>query len=250
MRFPLLALLLVLAVPARGQDRTATERRLTTLRSQIEATERQVGQARTEEAGALAAVEGIETEIQLRETLVAAYATRLDSARTEAEALRGSVHRLEQEIASARQSYRRRVRHAYMRGRMSDLALVLSAGSISQALARVRYLRRFAQARRRQIERIAVRTEELRAREQTLEGTLRETQSLLTASRSERAALAERRVERERLVAEVRRRRAGLEEELAQRRTDADALEGVVRDLVSAERRRVEEEAARAAEEE
>jgi septal ring factor EnvC (AmiA/AmiB activator) len=254
-----LAVLLAAGPAAGAQDRAATERRLEALRSQIATVERQVRAARTEEAGALAALQGIESEIQLREQLVSTYATSLDSVRTETTALRRSIDRLEDAIESARRSYRRRATHAYMRGRLDDLALILSANTLSEALARARYLRRFTQARRRQVERIAVQTSELRDRQASLEGTMRETQRLLTASRAEQSELTTRRRDRESLVSEVRRRRTTLEGELAQQREDAAALEGLVRELVAAERRRAEEaerrrreaeEAARRAEEE
>ncbi len=245
-----LALALLLSAGTAGaQDRAATERRLSQLRGQIETVEGQVRAARTEEAGAITALEGIEAEIRLREELVSTYAAGLDSVRTEASALRSSIQRLEGAIETARRSYRRHARHAYMRGRLDDLALVLSANSLSEALARARYLRRFAQARERQVERIAVQTSELRDRQATLDGTVRETQRLLMASRAEQGELAGRRREREGLVAEVRRRRSTLESELAQRREDADALEGLVRELVAAERARAEAEERRRREE-
>ena len=207
---PALCLVVLLAVAgaAQAQDRQASERRLEALRGQIEQYEGQVRAARTEEAGALAALEGIDVEIRLREELVRTYATGLDSVRTEATALRSSIDRLEGAIDDARQSYRSHARHAYMRGRLDDLAMVLSANSLSEALARARYLRRFAQARRRQVERIAVQTAELRDRQASLDGTVRETQRLLTGSRAEQSELATRRREREGLVTEVRRRRS------------------------------------------
>ncbi len=92
--FLCLALLLAAAGPAGAQDRAATERRLNALRGQIETVEGQVRAARTEEAGALSALEGIEAEIRLREELVSTYAAGLDYVRTFAVALRRSFQRM------------------------------------------------------------------------------------------------------------------------------------------------------------
>ena len=72
----LLPSLLVAAGPASAQSRAETERRLTSLRSQIEGVERQVRSARGEEASALRGVEAIEAEIQLREELVTGIEVR------------------------------------------------------------------------------------------------------------------------------------------------------------------------------
>lgn len=245
---PAVFALVTLALPAGAQDRASTERRLESLRGQIAGVERQVGRARSQEQNAIAALRGIQTEIQLREALVGGYRVQLDTLRRETGALRGSIQQLDGEIASARASYRRYARHAYIRGRTSDLALILSAGSIPQMIARARYLRQFADRRRRQVARIEAKTTELRGRERELQHTLQQTQGLLATRQSEQAALAGRRREREALVGQVRQQRGRLEADLAQHQTDAAALEGLVRTLVAAERRR-EEEARRVAEE-
>jgi len=231
-------LLLLFASPVLAQNRAATEQRLSSLRGQISGVEEQVRRVSNEEQNALSAVEGMDTEIALREELVAGYRTQQENLRRETTALHRSIRRLEGEIEQARASYRERARHAYMRGSTSDLSLVLSAGSIPQMIARARYLRQFADRRRHQVTRIATKTTELRVREQELNRSAMETQQLLTESQFEQGALSERRRTREDLVRQVRRRRSNLEMELAQRRTDAQALEGIVAELVAQERRR------------
>ena len=238
---PLVFLFLIVALPALAQDRAATERRLAAIQQQIASAEEAISEVRAEEADALAAVEGLDREIALREELVASYRAQLGNLRQETIALRGSIERLEREIDQARESYQRHARNAYIRGRSSDLALILSAGSIPQMIARVRYLRQFADRRRRQVERIRAKTDELRVHEQDLNRSVTETQRLLTSSQFEQTELAARRRDREDLVRQVRRRRTQLEAELAQQRSDAQALEGHVRELVAAEQRREEQ---------
>lgn len=241
MRPLLLLLLLLVATPVLAQDRVATEERLTALRSQISGVEEQVRRVRNEEQNALSALEAMQTEIALREELVTGYRAQMENVRTETAALHRSIERLEGEIEQAKESYRERARHAYMRGRTSDLSLVLSAGSIPQMIARARYLRQFADRRRRQVSRIAENTTELKLREQELIRSSRETQLLLTTSQFEQSAIGERKRERENLVHEVRRNRTNLEAELSQRRADAQSLEGIVAELVAQERRREEQ---------
>lgn len=233
--------LLLIAAPAFAQDRSETEQRLSTLRSQISGVEAQVSRARGEEQSALDALEGMNREIALREELVSNYRAQLENVRRETATLQRSIQRLEGEIERARASYRERARHAYMRGRASDLSLILSSGSIPQMIARARYLRQFADRRRRQVARISDQTMELKMRELDLNRSSLETQQLLTTSQFEQGAIAERRHEREDLVREVRRNRTNLEAELAQRQSDARSLEGIVAELVAQERRREEQ---------
>ena len=240
----------LLAVPAVAQDREATERRLSGLRQQIEAVERQVRQTRGQEQTALQALEGLDAEVQLRETLVAGYRNRIDTTRAETQTLRRSIERLETEIEDAKRSYRRRARHAYMHGRRNALALILAAGSVNQMIVRARYLQQFASRRRGQVERIAQKTGELRSREQDVRESLEETQRLLQQSQAEQSRVAQTRRERASLVTDLRSQRGRLERELQQRRTDAQQLAGLVQDLVAQERARAEAERQRRAAEE
>ena len=233
-----LLLSLLLAVPALAQDRQATERRLSGLRSQIEGVEQRVRETRGQEATELQALEGLDAEVQLREQLVSGYRTQIGTIRGETETLRRSIERLETEIQDAKQSYRERARHAYMHGRRNSLALILSAGSVNQMIVRARYLQQFASRRRAQVDRIAQKTGEMRTREVAVRSSLEETQRLLQQSQAEQTRIAQSRRERERLVADLRSQRGRLERELAQRRTDAQQLAGLVQDLVAQERAR------------
>ena len=228
-----LLLSLLLAVPALAQDRQATERRLSGLRSQIEGVEQRVRETRGQEATELQALEGLDAEVQLREQLVSGYRTQIGTIRGETETLRRSIERLETEIQDAKQSYRERARHAYMHGRRNSLALILSAGSVNQMIVRARYLQQFASRRRAQVDRIAQKTGEMRTREVAVRSSLEETQRLLQQSQAEQTRIAQSRRERERLVADLRSQRGRLERELAQRRTDAQQLAGLVQDLVA-----------------
>ena len=135
-----------------------------------------------------------------------------------------------------------RARHAYIHGRRNSLALILAAGSVNQMIVRARYLQQFAQRRRQQVDRINQKTSELRAREQVVRASLEETQRLLAQGQAEQTRLSQRRQERAQLVTQLRTQRGRLEGELAQRRSDAQQLEGLVQELVAQERRRAEEE--------
>ncbi len=226
--------------PAAAQSRAETERRLQSLRGQIDGVEQQVQRVRGEEASAVEALDALGTEIILREQLLAGYRQQVGTIRTETGALQGSIGRLEGEIALARQTYSQRARHAYMYGRRNALALILSAGSVNQMIVRARYLQQFARRRRAQVDQIKEQTAELRTREGAIRESLEATQRLLQQSEAERETLGLRRRERSALVAQTRQRRSGLEQQLAQRRQDASALESLVQSLATQDRRRAQ----------
>ena len=236
-----LVALLSLASASAGvsaQTRAQTERRLGSLRTQIQSAERAVASARGEETTALQALEQLDAEIRLREELVAGYRTQVAATRTETETLRQTVDRLAREVEQTKTSYRDRARHAYMYGRRNSLALILAAGSINQMIVRARYLQQFARQRRREIERIDLASSEIQAQEAQVRLLLEATQRSLQQSQAEAVTLGQRRNDRASLVSTLRTRRSGLERQLAQRRTDARQLEGLVQQLATAERQR------------
>ncbi len=241
-RLGVLVLLVVLPglAPAAAQTRAETERRLHSLRGQIDGVEQQVQRVRGEEASAVEALDALSTEITLREQLLAGYRQQVGTIRTETGALQGSIGRLEGEIDLAKETYRQRARHAYMYGRRNALALILSAGSVNQMIVRARYLQQFARRRRTQVERIGEQTAELRTREGAIRESLEATQRLLQQSEAERETLGLRRRERSALVEQTRSRRSDLEQQLAQRRADASSLERLVQSLTTQERRRTQ----------
>ena len=242
MRFVLAAFAaLLLASGVTAQDRARTERRLDEIRTQIAGVEREVRRTRNVETDALRAVEQLGTEISLREELVRGYREQVQNNRRETESLQRSIGRLEGEIDQAQEAYRARARHAYMHGRRSPLALLLSSASINQMLARARYLQQFASRRRRQVDRIAEKTIQLRAREQAVVTSLESTRALLTESQQEQASLDARKRDHQGLIASARQRRGDLERELRQRRADATALTQLVASLRAEERREAEE---------
>ncbi|MEO0559526.1 MAG: peptidoglycan DD-metalloendopeptidase family protein [Bacteroidota bacterium] len=238
-----LVALVALSAPAFAQSREASERQLANIRQQISSVEQQVRSARSEETSALRALEGLDTEIKLRETLIGGYREQVDVVKAETQTLRRSIGRLENEIDQTKRAYRDRARHAYMHGRRNNLALLLASSSINQMLVRARYLQRFASARRRQVERIQQKTAELRTREMDVQRSLEDTQRLLGQARLEQSQLARRRADRTDLVTQVRSRRGRLERALNQRRADAAQLAGLVRELLAEERRRAAAEA-------
>ena len=243
-RVSLVALLaFCVSVPSLAQSREASERQLASIRQQISSVEQQVRSARSEETSALRALEGLDTEIKLRETLIDGYREQVDVVKGETQTLRRSIGRLENEIDQTKRAYRDRARHAYMHGRRNNLALLLASSSINQMLVRARYLQRFASARRRQVERIQQKTAELRTREMDVQRSLEDTQRLLGQARLEQSQLSQRRADRTDLVTQVRSRRGRLERELNQQRADAAQLAGLVRELVAEERRRAAAEA-------
>ena len=249
-RAPFLAMLvLLLAVPAAAQqaEQAAAEQRLQELKAQIEEYERQLSRTRREETDAAAALNELDREIKVREALIDSYREQQTVLSSEALGIQRSMVQLENDLAELKDEYADHARNAYMRGRIGDLALILSAGSINKMIVRTRYLQRFSRQRQQKLDQIASTQQEMADRQAALDSSAARIQTLLVESRTEQAALARRKSERAALVATLRQKRSGLQSELEQRQEDINRLESRIQEMIAAAEaaRRREAETAR-----
>ena len=245
----LLLVLFLAASPAaaQGAEQAAAERRLSELKAQIEEYERQLSRTRREETDATEALSELDREIKVREALIASYREQQTVLNSEALGIQQSMAKLESDLAELRVEYAEHARNAYMRGRIGDLALILSAGSINKMIVRTRYLQRFSRQRQRKLEQIAETQQAMADRQAALDSSATRIQTLLAESRTEQQALARRKSERAALVTTLQQRRSGLQSELEQRQQDINRLESRIQEMIaSAEAaRRREADAAR-----
>jgi murein hydrolase activator len=255
----LLALLLCapLAHAQRAEQQEA-EQWLRELQAQINRFEEQLTVARTDESTAMEALDIIDREIAVREALVESYANRLSDLGKETIAIENEMGRSQRELGRLREEYARYARQAYIRGRVGDLALILSAGSINEMLVRARYLQRFSSQRQRAAQDIIRTQEELAQRRVQLDSTAFRVESLLADSRVEQAQLSTRQRERAQMVTQLRQRRTTLQAEVRRRQQEAGRLQSRIQELIAegeaerraaaaAEARRADEAAATAA---
>ena len=245
MRFLLLTLLATAcALPARAQSPN-TQQQLNALQEAIRQFESDLSTTQSAEQDALRLLEESNAEIGLREELIRSYSsklTELDSTRARYKR-RAAATRVE--VEQLREAYRKRARHAYKRGGVQDLALVLASGSINEALVRARYLRRFTERRRRQVDLLLEREADLARQELEVEEAAQRIQELIADQRDEQADLAQAKAARTGVVSDLQKRKAQLTAELRKKQADAEALQArMAAEIAAAARERRAAEAA------
>lgn len=255
MRYTSLLLLLLIAVPtvvAQQPEQQAAEQRLRELRTQIDRYQQELRTVRSDEASAVEALRTIDREIATREELIRTYQRRHTELRTETIAIENEIQSLRREMDRLREEYAQYARQAYLRGRVGDLALILSAGSINEMLIRARYLERLSAQRREAAAQITRNQRQLTERLIQLEANTIEIEGNLAETRAEQSQLAVRQRERSEMVAQLRRRGISIEQEVQRREQEASQLESTIQRLIAeaeAERRRLADEARRRQEE-
>ena len=239
----LLGLILAPAVWAQASDeRATTEQRLRELRDQIAQGEQQLSETEQAEQATLQTLKSLDRELAIRSELTTNYQTRLSELTSESDSLRASLDDLEENLDVLKQQYRRRAIHAYKYGRLHDLALILSASSINQMLVRVRYLNRFADQRRKKLDKFDAAVAELEDRRTKLVEARVQTQLLLQEAQKEQQKMQQLQQNRRGVIRELQTQQTVIADELNKNRQAASAFEARIRDLIAAEtaRRRAE----------
>ncbi len=229
--------LLLLAAPAAARQKAVlapTEVRLRELEQQIELDRVRLARAADAERGAAETLLRIEREVALRAELARLYARRIKQLSFQADSVRAGLASLETNARALKDEYAVHAIQAYRYGRLNDLALVLSAGSVNQMLVRARYLSRFAAQRRRKLEALGGAAGALQARRDTILAAQRRTEELLTQTAVQERSLSRLRGERQRLIVEARKERASLQQTLGRKQEAAADLQAMVRRLGAA----------------
>ncbi len=242
-------LLCLLCLPAIvvAQDtlasRAETQQRLEELQRQIAEDQRRLTQTRQQEEVSMETLTQLERQIASREALVNTYRKRMDQLAHERSTLASELGELTGQLDNLKRQYRARAVHAYKRGRLNDLALILSAGSINEMVRRTRYLRRFAEQRQRRLDALEQAAVEVQQRRQRITSSTEEAQQMLSQAAEQQQELRSLRGSRARVVADLRSQRTQIEAEIARKRQAAQRLEAQIRSVVAAENARRRERA-------
>jgi len=215
---PVLFLLLRPAVARQTEDMQRTQQQLDALKAQIQDDEQQLERTRSAERTTLRQLEQINRDIRLREELLQTYTQRSKELDVEVDSVFRAIEGTRERVETLREDYGDRVRAAYKHGRMSTVALILTANSVNQMLVRVNYLRRYRDVRTRKRDELEQATVELQRRRDRLQEIVSQTQEMKTEAEAENRRLAELRRDRTRVVADLRNRSSEIEHELETKR--------------------------------
>ncbi len=230
-----LLFVLTLAVAALGggaaRAQTPTQARLDALRRQIALDEDRLSRAREAEDVTLTTLRDVEREMASRTALAETYALRAGEIAAVRDSLARTLGALTNDLLRLRADYRVRARALYQYGRINAVALLFSARSVNEMVARARYLRRFAADRRRRAEAIERAAAALSRRQQRLGAAETEAARMRQDAAFEAERLGTLQRQRASVVASLAGQRSVLEAEISRKNAAAAALEAEMRSV-------------------
>jgi len=157
------------------------------LKSEIQADQARLLATERAEADTRRSVNDLDGQIKSSRARVSTFKNRLDNLTTERDSLFRYIDEMAERLDRLKTEYRSRATYAYKNGRLHDVALILSAGSINQMLIRIQYLHRFSNQRQGQLTEIRDASANLALKRETLQRSLFQNEVILKDA--ERASL-------------------------------------------------------------
>ena len=180
-------------------------------------------------------------------TLVRRLVTKLHGIEQDIENRIGQTQKrmtaLEVQLTFLRDEYARYVTAVYKEGRVHDLELLLTSGSINQFYVRNEYVKRFSAQRKRDAENIVQKKHELEDTQSELQDQLSEQRRLIAEKGAEEDRLVALADERRQVIAQIRRDKNLVRREIDRQMNAAKDLENIIAQLIEEERVRAEREA-------
>lgn len=216
------------------------DQQLKRLRAEIQQYEQQIEESEKKERATLGRLEIIEKKANLVRTLLEGLREEEQMIRTSIDHSRETVSQLEKQLAFLKTHYANYVSSVYKYGKVYDLETILSSNSINQLYIRIEYLKRFSDQRRKDLEKIVTKKDQIEIEHSTLQEKLSMEQQLISEKIKEENALNKTKERRSNALKEIRDDKSQLKEVLTRKVTAAKQLENLIADLIVQERVRKE----------
>ncbi|MFN3560950.1 MAG: murein hydrolase activator EnvC family protein [Chloroherpetonaceae bacterium] len=217
------------------KERQEIEKNIAAIERQIKAFERELSSADEEEKISLKALENLDNQIQLHREVIRQTEISQKKLAAQIASTKRELEETKRELEEMKNSFARYAVGIYKFGVKRDLEVLFSSGSFNQALVRAEYIKRFEEAGKIKIQDIAEKQEQIAQLQAELDARFAENEKLLEQRRYQAKVMEGRRMEREKLIARLRRDKRRLQSQIAQRQAQAKALQDAIQKMLFAE---------------
>ncbi|MCK9408424.1 MAG: peptidoglycan DD-metalloendopeptidase family protein [Bacteriovoracaceae bacterium] len=238
--YVLLVITVCSLLPASQTDIKRKDQQLKRLRAEIQRYEQQIEESEKKEKATLGRLDIIEKKANLVRTLLEGLREEEQLIRLSIDNSREIVSQLEKQLTFLKNHYANYVASVYKYGKVYDLETILSSNSINQLYIRIEYMKRFSDQRKKDLEKIVAKKEQIEIEHSTLQEKLSMEQQLISEKIKEENALNKTKERRKNALMEIREDKSQLREVLTRKISAAKQLENLITDLIEKERIRKE----------
>jgi septal ring factor EnvC (AmiA/AmiB activator) len=193
--------------------------------AEIEMTNQLLAETKKSTENSLTRLSLLSRQILERKRVISLLSQEITAIDKEITDLQAELKELEKELGDKRVNYGKSVQSIQRKNTAQDkLLFVLSADNFSQSLRRMRYLREYADWQKRQASEIIDKQKEVGAKQEELEKTRVEKQSLLKNREEESRNLEQEEIEKRKEIEELNKKQKQLQADLKKKQQQANAL--------------------------
>ncbi|MDE6268880.1 MAG: peptidoglycan DD-metalloendopeptidase family protein [Muribaculaceae bacterium] len=241
-----LILLVAMLIPAHsawGQSSATIKKQKAEKTRQLQEAGNLVNRNARETERRLNSLQQLQAEMERCDANITLLTARVDSLQAASEALSDTIAAIDSTLTRLSTRYADALRRLHLRrSSTSDISFLFSSDSFSQAYRRYRALRQFAKWRARRADEISALKATLDARRSDLQRMKNVQATALAQVDAERATIAVKQQQTDKLVAELRSEARQLRATLERRRREVEDLDRQLQKVIAEEQERIERE--------
>lgn len=235
--FILILLLLGTTVSAQN-EREKLESQKSKLQAKIKETERILSQTSNKKQSSLGRLKALNNQIQSRTSLINAIRNEVSLLDDDIEENQFIIEAMENDLNDLRDEYAEMVYTTYKTSQgYNELTFLFASGTFNQLFMRMKYIKQYSQARKKQGEQIQIVQGNLKDQIAEIEEQKSSKQSLLDEELSENKKLENLQGEQKTLVSRLTRQESKIKQDLQQQRKSEKELTNRIETIIEAERR-------------
>ena len=184
----------------------------------------------------------LKKNISSRESLISAYADEIKIINKELEIKEGQIQEIEQEIKMLKDEYAKLIYSAYKSRKGYDKWMfVLSSKDFNQAYRRLKYLKQFADYRKKQVELVKIQELKLEGEIEELNSEREVKEKLVVQESLEKEKMASEKVKIDRVISELKKTEKALKKEINSRKQEALQIKKAIDKIMAEEEKRRKE---------
>lgn len=242
--------ILLLLIPLLGAAQTNKQEKLEKLKirlqDEIELANRILSQTQKDKEVSLGAIETVQKKLKLRGNLIRTLDRELVIMDKDIDKINNDIDTLQKQVEKLKADYAKMIQQAYKsQNQYSRLMFILSSKDFNQALKRLEYLKQYSEYRRRQVEEIAKKQNDLNKKIADLNRQRIRKAALKGQMEKEKAKLLDEQTKQQEAIANLQQKETEIEKELKNKISEKKKLEKEIKRIIAAEIKRAKERAVR-----
>ncbi|MBM4175584.1 MAG: hypothetical protein FJ213_05340 [Ignavibacteria bacterium] len=219
------------------RDIRKKEKELQSLRNEIKSLDQKIRESVSKEKKELSIIDDYDNQLRLLKRLLNELEVEEKSLSEQITEKQNELKVSESELNSLRSEYAKQIVNLYKFGRKNEWELLLTSGSINQALIRYKYLEKFSEERRRRIDQIVEKAEEVKEERESLSKTLGEKEALRQVKIKDESSLKIKISNKREFIASLRNDKSALMKDLERKKSSVQKITSLISDLIIREQR-------------